>query len=132
MKALDTNVLVRFLVGDDEAMAARTEALFNEAKEQGNRLVVTTPVILELLWVLQARYRLTREDILDALDKLARMPVLELDSHDRLRELVLLGRTTRFDLADILIGLYAKDLGCTATLTLDRNAARSDLFEEIG
>ena len=54
MAALDTNVLVRWLVNDDAAQCARVARLFDDAIGQGVRLFVTTTVMLELEWVLRS------------------------------------------------------------------------------
>jgi len=55
MRALDTNVLVRYLVVDDEAMASRALRLFKEAEGLGEAFLVTTPVLLDSLWVLLSK-----------------------------------------------------------------------------
>ena len=131
MKALDTNILVRFLVNDDKRMGAAARRLLETAHEQREHFLVLTPVLLELLWVLKSVYGLSREDILDALEALSLMPVLEFESADLVHDLIRNARAKSLDLADLLIGLCARDKGCQATLTLDRQAARSDLFQII-
>ena len=131
MKALDTNILVRFLTGDEPAAVKRVAQLLESAEQRNESFHVTIPVLLELMWVLRARYRLTREEILDAVEKLLRMPVLAFDSPECVGNLILQGRTLSLDLADILIGLAAKQQGCETTLTLDKKAGQSELFEEI-
>jgi predicted nucleic-acid-binding protein len=59
------------------------------------------------------------------------MPVLRFQAANCVRELVQAGRSGNLDLADILIGLYARDLGCDLTLTFDRKASKSSLFRRI-
>ena len=51
MRAIDTNVLVRALVLDDAAQAARAQELLRE-----HEVFVPVTVILELEWVLRSRY----------------------------------------------------------------------------
>ena len=51
MRAIDTNILVRALVLDDAAQAARAQELLREHK-----VFVPVTVILELEWVLRSRY----------------------------------------------------------------------------
>ncbi len=131
MKALDTNVLIRFLVGDDRQMMLKANEIIEEAQQRNEAFLVTTPVLLETLWVLRARYELQREDIVDALDKLTLISALRFESNSRIHQLVHLGRETRFDLADILIGLHAQGCGCATTLTFDKKAAKSGLFEQL-
>lgn len=131
MKALDTNVIVRFLVRDDPAMTDRARQVFEHARDTDAPLLISNLVLLETLWVLGSTYRFSRQAILDAMDRLQSLPGVRFDSHEVIREFLRLGRSTSFDLADILIGLAAKQQGCETTLTLDKKAAQSELFEEI-
>jgi len=129
MKALDTNILVRFLVNDDKKMGAAARRLLESAHDQGDHFLVTAPVLLELLWVLKSVYGLPRADVLEALEALARMPVLKADPPGLVLDLARGARSTRLDLADLLIGLCAREKGCQATWTLDAKAAGSNLFQ---
>lgn len=131
MKALDTNVLVRFLVRDDEEQAGRVLDLFERAEEEGNRFLVTFVVLLETIWVLSSVYELTRNEMLEALLMLSELSVLELEDHDTVSELLRLGQTTSLHLPDLLIGLAGKSLGCDSTLTFEKNLSSSGLFEGI-
>lgn len=65
MIAVDTNVVVRLLVGDDREQSRRARALF----EKQTVLVVPT-VLLEAEWVLRGAYDLKRSSIVSALRKL--------------------------------------------------------------
>ena len=131
MKALDTNILVRLLTGDDTAALTRVEALLRTAQEQDETFRVTDLVLLELLWVLRSSYRLDRSKILDAIDALLNAATLSFQSAASVNQFLAIGRATSLDLADILIGLNAKQQGCETTHTLDKKAAQSELFEEI-
>ena len=131
MKALDTNVLIRFLVRDDPARAAKVDQLFDEAQERGRSFLVTLPVVLEIIWVLRTGYMIPRTDILDTLEKLTMMPIITFDPACPIHELVEIARNSSLDLPDIAIGLSARNAGCETTLTLDRKAAQSELFQEI-
>lgn len=131
MKALDTNVLVRFLMDDDANMARRARALLEATHQRGQSFLVVTPVLLELIWVLKSTYALARADILDALAALAMMPVLQFESADLVHDLIHHGRTTKLELPDLLIALCARHRGAESTSTFDAKAAKSDLFELI-
>lgn len=52
MIAVDTNVLVRLLVGDHDAQTKAAEDLF-----AAETIFVSTTVVLEAEWVLRSRYR---------------------------------------------------------------------------
>jgi predicted nucleic-acid-binding protein len=131
LRALDTNVLIRLLVGDDVPMMKKAIKLLDKAHAAGESFLIVNPVILEVLWVLKARYELPRRDILDALEKLTLMPMLRFESLDTIRALVSRGGETRYELADLFIGLCAKALDAEDTVTFDKKAARSDLFSSL-
>jgi predicted nucleic-acid-binding protein len=62
MIALDTNILVRYLTGDDKTLSARAQELIEE-----NRCFVSRVVLLETYQVLESFYELSKEEILIAL-----------------------------------------------------------------
>ena len=68
MKALDTNILVRFLVKDDENQSESVYRLFKKAESEKDAFFVPLLVILETVWVLKAVYEISRPDILDAIN----------------------------------------------------------------
>jgi len=131
MKALDTNVIVRLLVRDDERQAQRARNLLVQAEENEELMLVTDVVVLELIWVLLSAYSLSRAEALDALELLADLPVIKLRSHDVVRQLIQSGRGGREDLADLFIGLAGRRGGCESTLTFDRKLSRSELFSPV-
>jgi predicted nucleic-acid-binding protein len=131
VKALDTNVVVRFLVADDVRQAQRVRQLLEDAEKKGEAFFVPQAVQLETLWVLSSVYAYGREEILKTLEALTQMPVLTFEKPDQLHRLILMGRQTKMGLADLLIGIAARAHACEATLTFDRSAAASELFELV-
>ena len=131
MKALDTNVLVRFLVNDDPQQAKRVTDLFTSAEEDGDRFLVPTIVLLELIWVLESVYEFSRNEIVEACELLAQMPVLSFENYAVLQRLIAFGRTTHAHLPDLLIGLTGQSSGCELTLTFERGLEKTGLFERM-
>ena len=132
MKAVDTNVLVRFLVRDDAHQAELVYNLFKNAEKTGEVLFVPLLVALEVIWVLSSVYTFGRLEILDSFDDLLSMPVLEFESKKVLRDFISLSRKTEIDLPDMLIAASAADSGCDHVLTFDRKAAKTAFFVIIG
>ena len=131
MRALDTNILVRFLVQDDEKQVMIVNQLFSEAEKNKESMYVTSLVVLELMWVLQASYKVEREDILTAVGELLNMPVLKFQDQSALRAFVVEAVGNNFDLSDLVIGQVAQGAGCEVTLTFDKKAAKSDCFKML-
>ena len=131
MKGLDTNVLVRLLVGDDAGQTQRVASLLQSAERAGESFFVPSLVLLELIWVLDSAYGCTRAEVLEALERLTMMPVLRIDNLDAVHRAIALGRKGKQGIADLLIGCCAVAGGCTSVLTFDRGAARHELFERL-
>ena len=131
MIALDTNVVVRFLVNDDEVQGRKVRALFYSAEKTGENLFITVPVLLELIWVLSAVYDFTRDEVIEALELLTEMPILRLENFGSVQQLIHLGRVMRADLPDLLIGLTGQTYGCEYTLTFEKGVSKTGLFEQL-
>jgi predicted nucleic-acid-binding protein len=128
MKALDTNILVRFLVQDDEEQANKVLQLFSEAEQLNQSLYVPLLVILEMIWVLQSAYNTSRQDIILAITNLLQMSVLEFESQGALRDFIISANKYSHDLSDTLISHSALSAACETTLTFDKRASRFELF----
>ena len=57
MIALDTNVLVRFLVADDEEQNQRATELIEAAIQKEDALYISDIVLVETVWVLSRSYQ---------------------------------------------------------------------------
>ena len=74
MHAVDTNVLVRLLTGDDAAQAKRATALFKKGS-----IFIPKTVLLETEWVLRRLYRLDRATVVSSFRKLSGLGNVELE-----------------------------------------------------
>ena len=128
MIALDTNVIVRFLVRDDEKQAQVVYARFKQAESAREALFVPLPVVLETIWVLESAYDESRKEILDSFDELKSMPILEFEKVQVLQSLLSEGRKNNADLSDLLIALAAQSCGCTSGFTFDKKASKFTFF----
>jgi len=131
MKALDTNILVRFLVKDDEYQAEKVFKLLKAAEDKRDKFFVPTVVVLELLWVLEFVYEISREDILKAIEDLLSLAILEFENREAVIRFLNLAREYRIDLSDLFIASISKEKGCEKTLTFDKKASKCNLFELI-
>ena len=62
MIAVDTNILVRYVVNDDAEQAQQAKELLRD-----NRVFISKTVILETEWVLRGVYKLPQESVLKGL-----------------------------------------------------------------
>jgi len=60
---LDTNVVVRYLLGDVSVLQKKAEEIFRSAENGEIRLTLNAVVVAELVFVLESYYKKSREDI---------------------------------------------------------------------
>lgn len=129
MKALDTNVLVRFLVRDDERQAETIYRIFKQAESDKTIFFVPLLVVLEIVWVLESVYKIPRQETLDAINALILMPILEFEKQSAVLNFLASARETKMDLLDLLIAHSAIFSGSECVLTFDKRASNFGLFE---
>lgn len=120
MIALDTNVLVRMLVGDNQAQAQRAKLLFDAAAAQGEELWVCDTVLVELVWTLSRAYARARADIVTALRAMASNATVALESAAAVAAATDAYEQGSADLADCLLCTKAAMAGCEQVATFDR------------
>ena len=129
MKGIDANILVRFLLGDDATQAKKVYKVFKAAESSRSELFVPLLVVLELIWVLESVYAISRTAILDAINDLLLMPVLKFEQPLPLQQFTDAARGSKLDLSDLLIACSARQSGCEKVITFDKKKSRSNLFE---
>jgi predicted nucleic-acid-binding protein len=124
---LDTNVLVRFLVRDDAAMADRAEHAIRERCSPEQPGYINHIVLCELAWVLERAYDYRRADIANVLDALCRATDFRVQEVEIVRQALSRFRTSDEDLANCLTGLINSRAGCEAMLSFGEGNLLSEL-----
>ncbi len=100
MIAIDTNVLLRYLLRDDEAQAERARRIF----ERAERILITDVVLAEALWALMGRrYDAAKSDLIAVVDKLLQEPKVCFENDEVVWSALQAYRETDADFADALI-----------------------------
>jgi predicted nucleic-acid-binding protein len=131
MIALDTNVLVRFLVKDDRRQATRARSFLTAAIANNQQLYVSDIVACDLVWVLDSAYGFERTDIVAVLRRLLHAGHLTFGSTDRITQAVDAYATGRGDFADYLVRAEAMDAGCDTVVTFDKTLHREPNFRAL-
>lgn len=117
MRAIDTNVVVRFLTGDDQVQAKVARKAI-----ESSRIFVPITVWLESEWVLRSGYGFSPEQIADGLSGLAGLPTISIDE-PLILAAALDWLRAGMDFADALH--LARAQQCDAFLTFDKKLAKS-------
>jgi len=128
MIGIDTNVLVRYLAQDDPAQVRRVDAFVSEALNDDIRIHIDDIVLCETAWVLRAAYRLGKNTIAAALDKVLSTTLFSFDDRELLRAALHDYREGAADFADYVIGRRNIRSGCEHTVTFDRSLRGDSSF----
>ncbi len=128
MIALETNVLVRLIVQDDQAQARVAERLLVRARRDQTPLFIADVVLCELVWVLKSRLGLDRHEIADALDRLLRTELMVVADSAVTSRALGAYRVGRGDFADYIIREQALAREAVEVVTFDRTLKGEDGF----
>jgi len=118
MIAIDTNVLLRYLIKDDQVQAEKSQKLINGSQ----KVLITDVVITETIWVLTGkRYQLPKDKIIDVIHALFAEKNIQFEDPQAvwcaLKDYVnapsikVKGKTKQADFSDALIVNKAKRYG---------------------
>ncbi len=123
MIALDTNVLLRFLLRDDEEQAEAAARLLRRLTLEDPGFV-SREVLVELVWALEYTYRYSRDQVATVLNELLNVAALQIEWASEVVEAAGGYRLGGADFADRMIAAAARRAGAVPLYTFDREAAR--------
>jgi len=124
MIGLDMNVLVRFLVRDDEEQFERARRLIRRETHDGEPILISLLVLLETEWVLRSRYKLSKDEIHGAFSELLSAADIVFEDQTSVEQALFGWKDAPSQFADCLIGARHQTLGCTATASFDHAALK--------
>ena len=128
MIALDTNVLVRYLVRDDPRQTRAATRVVETSCTVETPGFVTLVVLCELVWVLERGYRYSRIQIAALVRGLLSADDLSIERSELAWQALNAFEEGPADFADYVIGGTARAAGAETTVTFDRRAGASPLF----
>ncbi len=131
MVGLDTNVLVRFLVRDDQAQFERARRLIKREADAGDPVFVSLVVLAETEWVLRSRYKLAKKEILSTFSKLLSSVDIAFEDESSIEEALYIWKDSPAEFTDCLIGARHRACGCRATASFDTDALKLASFVPV-
>jgi predicted nucleic-acid-binding protein len=120
--AVDTNVLVRLLVADDD----RQLAVARKALREHGPVFVTQVALIETVWVLAHTYGVDRHDLAEVIERLLLGAEFSLQGEQDVSKALAAFRQSRADFADCLLVENARSAGRLPVLTFDKALGRTD------
>jgi len=121
MRAVDTNILVRYVVNDDPKQAAVVEKFWVECETNQEAVFIPVLVLCELMWVLSRLYAQTKPQLIEVLEKLLAVGFFRFEHESAVRQSLELYRGGKPTFPDYVIGEISRHVGCRDTVTFDRN-----------
>lgn len=124
MLGVDTNVLIRYLIRDDQSQYEKARRLIDREVSKGEPVLLSMLVLLETEWVLRSRYELAKAEIVTAFSALLDTADLTFEDEPSVEHAVYSWKDSAADFADCLIEARNRRLGCRATATFDARALK--------
>jgi predicted nucleic-acid-binding protein len=122
MIGLDTNVLVRYLTQDDAAQSALANQVIEEQLTPRNPGFISSIVLVEVVWVLEACYDQTQSAIEAIVNGFLTTRQLMVDEADLVYLALKRFSGGNVDFSDALIAVISENRGCSSILTFDKKA----------
>jgi predicted nucleic-acid-binding protein len=123
MIGLDTNVLLRMVVGDDVKQQRAALAFLRRNCSEANPAYVNRVVAIEFVWVMEGYERYSRAEIADVVENLLHTSDLRFEDHDVIRSAAHDYRNG-IDFPNAVISRANEAAGCSATATFDKIAVK--------
>lgn len=117
---IDTNVILRFLLRDNEEYYKKAAGYFEDAKTGNLELHLISEVIFEIDYVLRGVYSVSKQEIVEICLKLVKSPSLKISDRSVLIQALEVYKILNIDLFDIYLYYYAQSKK-SIVLSFDRD-----------
>jgi len=118
---IDTSAVLRLLVKDDPAKASAVEKLLRESKDTGITLYLLPVTILEIVWVTEKVYRLSRKTIRELVEAVLNTPNLKCPLEHVFRQALITYEAKKIKFADAAMGYWGLEEGISTVYTYDED-----------
>ena len=125
MTAVDTNVIVRYLVGDDIEQAEAARSLIDGFTPEAPAFICRE-VVMEVAWVLERSYRFTRSRVAEALMDLTASDSLMVENPEDVAAAAHVYSQGGVGFSDLMVLSAAERAGALPVYTFDRRLARME------
>ena len=116
---VDTNVLIRLIVKDDDLKRKACEKLLEKAKHKEVNLYILPVAVLEIVWVLEKYYKLDRKTIREFMEAVLNTPELKCEMENTFRNALMLYEEKNVKFADAVMGYWGLDKEISIVYTYD-------------
>ena len=116
---IDTSVILRILVKDDEIKRKATERFIKDARRQSITLYLLPVAILEIVWVLEKVYKFGKKLIREHIEAILNTPEFHCDMEDVFKSAIKTYEEKNIKFADAVMGFWGLEKGLSTVYTYD-------------
>src|SRR5262245_47968001 len=127
MRYLDANVIIRYIVNDNQEMFAASEALFERLDSGAERVAVLDVTVAEVVFVLTSRrlYNITPPEVVERLQTILRARGIQMSNKARcMTALDIFASVGRLNFGDAAVAAAALDEARAEIYSFDRGIDR--------
>lgn len=131
MIGLDTNIVLRYVLQDDETQTRAVVALIENELNEHIPGFISLVVVLEVVWVLRSALRWSEFAIADVIEELVKTEAFLIQNEKAVYRAASAVKRNAAEFEDALIGALAAWAGCSEMVTFDRGASRQPGFRKL-
>lgn len=120
MIGIDTNVLLRLLLHDDDTQARKARREIETIESAGTQVLINDVVLAETLWTLRGRFASDKDELLLTLRSLLGAASFAFENRSIVQQALALYEASNAGFSDCLIAAKNTGIGCEYTATFDR------------
>jgi len=105
---VDANIILRYLLRDNEKFYKEAEALFNNAFSGKKRILIMHSIIAEVVYVLLKLYKVSRKEIAEVLIELMKIKGVKVQDKEILLNTFEIFKNKNLDFIDCLLCAYSR------------------------
>jgi len=117
---LDTSIILRFLTANSADKKEKFKRLIREAISEKALLLVPLIVIIEMVYVLEKIYGLSRKDVREKIESLESLPPVDIESEDLVLESLRIYAEENLKFGDAIILAKSRVSGIKPVYTFDK------------
>ncbi len=128
MIGLDSNILLRYLTGDDAVQSPKAAALIEQLTPD-DPAFLSTVAMAEIVWTLKRFYRFSDGEIASAVERILLIEALMVQNEPQVFAAMFALKDGLGQFGDALIGALGTRAGCDRTLTFDQGTSKLPGFQ---
>ena len=106
---IDANVILRYLLRDNEDLYAKAEEVFNDVMEGKAKILILESVIAEVVYVLQRIYNVSRKEISEILKELIELRGVKVSNRGQMLKALEIFSEKKLDFVDCILCAYGNE-----------------------